>query len=580
MLRWKKVPCTVRWKIHYIDLHVEVPSEFTFSWQRGDLSGQSDPRLPNPNHHLIFDASYECPCKLYVDKKTGQVRSKKIKMTLTRRLSAHQTKLYGSLALEVGQYFGVKNILTVVHDMESGQNQAPTLHVSIGVCKVGEEMSATAADQNDRSFLDETIPHVPLSSWDVPTPASDPADGAERPKHRKARTDEDLDDVPGKHRRARAPPPLAELVSPIASPAPIAEIAPEAPAEITLERNPRGGARRGRIPPQIAPEDSPEITPEVTPESPPDGGTEDDGIVRRKRRQGGSVRKAMSTQLDGFLGLVQVGAPSPDRYSDEMSNIDFFKWVIAHNWTTSQKAPLFLPGLDFPTIIFPLFGGVLKRRILDAHGPNFKPVFQVIIEELRLLNMGPREKFFMLAAFAMLIRENPQPTKFDSERVKALLQPLQELLDQQILKVLQAPMAQTDVLVNRFATAAFAFFNLLKDFRDVVQGIRRSFKYGDVVNAYLLNQFVVLFERKLLNKVIENPARFNFRNAMLWNSLVTAFENDERVPLPLLREGISGLVMASKISTEPEIASEVCPNIPPIICAFYCQNFHPDDLMA
>jgi hypothetical protein len=563
MLRWKKIPHVIRWTIHAVDLHEDVPGEFSISWQRGDITGQTDPQRPDSNRRLIINANFECPCKLYVDKKSGQARPKKIKIILNRHLPDGQTKVYGNLPIEVGQYLNSKAGVTLAVEMESGRDVAPTLHISVSLRKAGEEIAATTADSWDQSFMEEPVPHVPLAQWDTGADSSqgrkgsaDEGDAASR-RHRQRTNTTDSPDALRRARMQSAP------------------LEGEPGGQAEAEMSPV--SEQGRSKPREAPAPAP----------PPE-----EDIVRRKPRKQGASR-AKSGSLDAFMGKMQTeeraGAkasliqPAETEAPKEVvieTPQDFLRNIIVRHWPEPLNPPQFLPGLPYPSLVFPLFAGILHQKVFEAEGSQFETNIDVIIGELRRKDLAPKQKFFTLLALLLLITEEQVMVDADRNRVQMFAAKLQHLISEQSLRVLQAQLAQTDVLVNRFATAVFHMQHLLRDFRDVTQAVRRSFKYGDVLNRFLMNMFLGLFERKLLNKLIQNPARFNFKNAVLWNSLVNAYENDERVPLPLLREAISGLMMTPNISKDPTLFQDVCPSLTPNICVFFCKHFHPDDTVT
>jgi hypothetical protein len=561
MLRWKKVPSVIRWTFHAVDLHEAVPGDFSISWQRGDSSGQTDPMRADPNHRLLLNAHFECACKLYVDKKTGQPRPKKIKVILTRHLSASETKVYGNLPIEVGQYMGAKSGVTLALEMESGRDHPPTLHVSISIHRAGEEVAATTADSWDQSFMEETPAHVPLAAWDTgadPTPRKASGDDDKR-RHRRQ---PDSAEKPIRARVQSMPPGDMEVELDLAA----ATVSP-------LAGPPEAG------PPKV------QIAPEKPAPAPPPPAED---IVRRKPRKG--IARAQSTSIEAMLGrkpahepgpsAVEAAEPAPVRETVIETPQDFLRNIVVRNWPEPLSPPQFLPGLPYPSLVFPLFAGLLHQKLFDAGNGEFEVNSDLIVGELERKDLAPKQKFFTLVALFLLVTEEQSMADADRQKILAFSQRLRALIDQQSLRVLQSQLAQTDVLVNRFATAVFHLQHLLKDFRDVTQLVRRGFKYGDVLNRFLMNLFLSLFERKLVNKLLQNPARFNFQNAVIWNSLVNAYENDERVPLPLLREAISGLMMAANIAKDPSLIPEICPSLPPIVCVFFCKHFHPDETVT
>jgi hypothetical protein len=160
-----------------------------------------------------------------------------------------------------------------------------------------------------------------------------------------------------------------------------------------------------------------------------------------------------------------------------------------------------------------------------------------------------------------------------------MLEVVRAILDRNLSRIIHRSLRGVDILTNRLATAAFEADHLLQDFRAISQTFRTEFALGDFLGRFLIKAIMWSLERRILNKLMENPSRFTFQNAMAWNAFVNIFENDERVPMALLRQGISTLVLASKISQTPEVVRELCPDLAPATVAFFLANYQPDASM-
>ena len=64
---------------------------------------------------------------------------------------------------------------------------------------------------------------------------------------------------------------------------------------------------------------------------------------------------------------------------------------------------------------------------------------------------------------------------------------------------------------------------------------------------------------------------------MMWNSFLSAFENDERVSMKNLRNLISALIMAQTIADKPEMKEDICPDLPSTLVAFIIEKYQPDE---
>jgi hypothetical protein len=97
------------------------------------------------------------------------------------------------------------------------------------------------------------------------------------------------------------------------------------------------------------------------------------------------------------------------------------------------------------------------------------------------------------------------------------------------------------------------------------------------LNGVMMNYFLAEFQTLAANKILQNPSRLTFSNAMIWNGLMTAIEGDLRISLPILRELVLAINMAPSIAERPEIAKEVCPMLSLTLIAFVVMMFTPDE---
>ena len=134
----------------------------------------------------------------------------------------------------------------------------------------------------------------------------------------------------------------------------------------------------------------------------------------------------------------------------------------------------------------------------------------------------------------------------------------------------------SDFLINRFSTATFDFNSLLIDFKEILFYVRKSLKTPQPLFNYLMEIYLNKFDNLLANKIITNPERFLFGNAIIWNSFLSAFENDERVSLSYSREVISSLIMIENFSLQPQVKEDIAPNLSPETIAFILKNYHSD----
>jgi hypothetical protein len=127
--------------------------------------------------------------------------------------------------------------------------------------------------------------------------------------------------------------------------------------------------------------------------------------------------------------------------------------------------------------------------------------------------------------------------------------------------------------MNRFSTGAFEPSHLSGDIQEVFRGAREELSVCGVLRQFLMSRFGAIFESQLFMKLVAYPDRFTYDNALTWNSLLTTVETEEFISMPILRQGVGVLLMASNISKNPDLIREVCPDLPPELVAFFLNNY-------
>ncbi|OHT05694.1 hypothetical protein TRFO_05840 [Tritrichomonas foetus] len=279
-------------------------------------------------------------------------------------------------------------------------------------------------------------------------------------------------------------------------------------------------------------------------------------------------------------GPVEYQMPSlEDESMMELSVEYFFHVVLTYKWPPMKNPPLLSGDITFPTPVLPIFAAVLHSKLLTddkSVEDHYDSAFNVFMEEYPNIPYTHSERFMTTLILILLSSHCAIKYNFNPQKAAVFISQLQIIFEKQLMKILQPAFNRSEMLVNRFSTATFEFDYLLSDFKDVMAMNRNSFKYGQLINTYVMNWFLLFFEYNLLNKIIQCKTRFSFSNAMQWNSFLSAFESDEKVTMKRLREVISALVMAQSISQNPELRDEICPNLPPYLILYFIANYSKD----
>jgi hypothetical protein len=426
------------------------------------------------------------------------------------------TKVYAKLSIDVAECYSSSGMLSVEREMESGHGKAPIIHAQFALERLGDEVRATAADERDPSFADGPDKPIPLDDWDRTIEGSDASDWnmdiQEKPKKSKRKH----------HTRGRLP----------------------------REEEPVGVSQ-----PDDSAIDEQRAAPEEDPAPP---------VAQLESRS----RAEQTEQLESPEQVVGV---STQLNSDTLG---LLKDVFQRSWAHST-AP-FIDRLVFPTLVFPVFATALRTKLLlfDTDDSTFEEGLRILAAGVMESSDSVRQRLLLILALALLVREYV-PT-FVPLRAARLTSILESAFIEHFSRVVQRILINGEVLLNRFVTAAFDFGNLLHDFREVAHDIKTKAHVSPTIDTFLVKAAFWTLERLAVNKLVRYPERFNFTNAMTWNSFLTAFENDERTLLPLLRQVISALVLPLNIARDPPLIPDICPDIPPGVIAFFLANYGKD----
>jgi hypothetical protein len=139
-------------------------------------------------------------------------------------------------------------------------------------------------------------------------------------------------------------------------------------------------------------------------------------------------------------------------------------------------------------------------------------------------------------------------------------------------------MSPLKVISNRFITAKFDADTLLSDFMKMISSTCEMLPYSADINNLLMDQLLLDMQIAAIDRLLENPGRFTFTNAIVWSSFLTTLQADLDISLPYLKEFVLALNMAPAFRDTPDLAPEVCPNIPLPVIAYLMASFVPDKL--
>ena len=309
--------------------------------------------------------------------------------------------------------------------------------------------------------------------------------------------------------------------------------------------------------------------------------TEIESVEEKHHKKKRKIKKAGKQQE--VVVVTEDGVPETE-LDDLIQNL---KTMMSSQYPTS-RSPVFIDNeqkIPFPLAVFPIYGLILNSKILTASTKqeNFKLFVDTFIMEFDNSSLCSPEttemRFLIILLLYLLVDSNPTKQNAAPERKKQFLDSLYDLISNLAKKIVSPLIVNFEVICNRYATARFDMEQLLNDFDQVLVSVQTALTFTPSINRYLFNVLVSLIDAKLSNKVLSNPARFLFMNAVVWNSFITAFETTEKTELTILREITSILVMSPNVFDNPnnaDIFSIISPDIDPKVIIHIIRNANVD----
>lgn len=693
--KYTKIPNTLHLSIHSVDLKQNVSGLFDIHWARGEHKGQTDKIPCGPDFKIPFEANFEIPCTIFIQKDYQSIRSKLLKITLKRYQDQKLPKVYGKLTLDLAKYYtreielqarDPRNSIEPIKEsieMETGRAVAPVITTTFTFIQNGA-IDVTEVDQNDISFVGDTKDKMKtnLDEWDVTEVSSENSTSKHSKSKRKHSTnpDKDLDDLDDskskkKHKKSKKkkdqdnneseskseksdqPTEIKSaydkfLESPILDSANVVMFEKESKSEPSIQATEdtkdestqaTNDSQQSSEPNQPLPAESShqnastetteqnnmnDLSDQTNSNDLSDGSennrrislgsedTTDDQLVTdsgddqppspkaktRKRRKSKVKRRSTSSNPD--LLFDSKSSFTDDQSESETSGIvfqretpnynDLIAQIIQRQWSQSKK-PSYLDDnkqVMYPPCVFPLYSTLLFSHALFAmvQSDNNKNLELIdhfvtcyensnITENLTInQNLLTPLCLVLLAVYLKGVELLHLDGKYE-DNSKYFLVKMNALVEKGIDMFLSPLLHKFDPLINRFVTAKFEMDCLLVDFKQVYKSIQKYFVFTSGINRMLMLMLLEKLELRISAKLLSQPSRFLFSNAILWNSFISAFISDERIELETLREIISVLIMANGISEDPTMKNEIAPHTEPKIVLFIMKNYHPDVMM-
>ncbi|KAH0793910.1 hypothetical protein GPJ56_002122 [Histomonas meleagridis] len=256
-----------------------------------------------------------------------------------------------------------------------------------------------------------------------------------------------------------------------------------------------------------------------------------------------------------------------------------FHRVLTTSWPSVTTLPMFSSDFKSTQYVFPIFASILESEILLPNNEHFESTLVVFVEAYpQLPNATTTDKFITIIILIQLINYYSPIKKFDQSKTNRFLNELYKIYYSLLNEIVSPLLKRSELVINRFSTAAFDNETLLTDFKEIMNMNNETISnLPKTLNEYITDLFIKEFDVNSSNKLLSNPERFNFDNSILWNTFTSILENDLRINLNILRQIISCLVLINNVADKPELILDIAPSLTPEEVAFLIKNFKPDE---
>lgn len=162
--KWEKNPCIIKFTILTVDIKKNIDDQFKLKWKRGKYKGATSRVIPM-DQVLIFNETFECKCTMYTIKGTNQVREKDIKFTLLRLDTNDETSIFGTVKINLSEFFGKQLPTACTFPMTSKHSKQPMIAASFVFRNFGQPTDVDDIKELDyQSSLDSMISS---EKWDT-----------------------------------------------------------------------------------------------------------------------------------------------------------------------------------------------------------------------------------------------------------------------------------------------------------------------------------------------------------------------------------------------------------------------------
>ena len=616
--KWEKTPYMLTWTVHSVDLKTSVDGEFKLDWSRGSSKGSTDMLTPSASNTITFESQFEIPCTMFVSKSDGMARQKNLKIVLKRH-KKKDSKVYGKLTIDIAKFYGKPGIVKEDVEMESGRAIAPVISMSFALRKEGDMMEVAGVDGTDLSFMGEPQDRMAtaIDEWDVTEVAESVHSrrskkkkkhgkhGHHEAKHEQAKQENEVKHEPEvKHEQEVK---KEEEVKHEPEVKKEEEVHAKEEEELKAEEEPAEHEEQEKqeaVKEEPGAEEKPEDAQEEQVNEEPEHAKEEEVKVEQQAPTEEPAAEKVEPVVEKEEPKVEHAPEVPAEQKKQPAHETKMSWdpsdfeedqltkelveqllddIAEHKWSCETGFIDAEKKYKYPAVVFPIFATMIQTSLF-SDTIYTKDDFEELADKICTLLTDSSickgyslfQKFLTYLMLYLLVLKSEQ---YDNDRSESMCEHLLELIKSTTTDLIRPSILSFEVLVNRFATAKFEMEPLLEDFKHIYHDVRNSLRYLPSINRFLLNRILNVVEVRIMNRMLANPSRFMFKNAVLWNSIISAFLSDERLEMTLLREMVSAMIMAHSMAGEPDMKNDIAADIDPRVILFIMTHYNPDEMM-
>lgn len=637
----KNITITAQYTFLKIELNKDYTDKFQLTFVRGKQLERSDLLTADKNHVLILNTSSTSKCHLQKNPCTGKFKQKKLKVILHRFVDPATSRVYAHVNIDLGEFYGKGGPITKTYEMITQHQNRPILTFSCQVNEIDKlhknesaviidtvnERVAQQQPQQSKHLKPKTL--LDNSTEPVPEENYTSSQGEERyltesttMVQNKGEDSDDHNDAGNEYAKIKVP------------------------VELRKGDQKDSDSDREKENSEDEYEEEEEETNEGSHEELSfKSGLEN---LNKKTKKTVNTflkmalnKEALKIHADEVLReLLSKPIPEPTEYAfmDPGTNTRPFPGGVFPIYQTLLKSNMFVANKctdeDFQiaaNVFYELYPSaplcpsskmIMKKAPpkqdskqnnpsdssnqgdqheedeatlgFDPFGNNedqfnddFEPQYNEDEQQYMLGSNGKSnvEQCFLTTLIILLLSTTHSAQYgFSAERITPFTEKLVEILNEFARKLFASHIGDFEEYIDEFASGRFRQSTLLHNFMDSYQKVVDNFDFLPSVNKYVINCFNSSLDAMTYNKILSNPARFQFSKAALWNSFLTSLASENGLQLKMTSQAVQCIMMAINIATEnpakgeEDIILTVCPDLDKNVILYIIKNYRPDKL--